>query len=321
MVALTTEGRTTMPLNLFGIAFGLAGLAGTWTASAAAGLVPSLVGDVLWFAVLVVWSGLLFRYVRTAARDDVRHPVLGPFAALVPTTGLLMGGRLAGEWLLGGRIVIAVMLVAATVFAGWFVAHLLSGGLDIDTLHAGYLLPTVAASLIGAQSAALAGWPAIAVGAFGVGILFWFLIGAILLGRLALRPALPGPLLPTMAIFSAPPAVAGNAWYTINGGTLDMIDLLLLGTMVPLLLVQLFLTPNYLRQPFAHGFWALTFTIAASGTYTIHWLAGEHATAWRPWSWLVLAVVTILIGLIAVKSSALALRKQSPQRTVTPATV
>ncbi|XVU21712.1 hypothetical protein ACQPZJ_31120 [Actinoplanes sp. CA-054009] len=303
-----------MPLNLFGIAFGLAGLAGTWTASAAAGLVPGFVGDALWWAVLVVWTTLLTRYFAKATPADLRHPILGPFAALVPTTGLLLGGRLTSTWLTGGRVVIAIMLVLATVFAGWFVAHLLSGGLDIDTLHAGYLLPTVAASLIGAQSAALAGWHAIAVGAFGVGILFWFLIGALLLGRLALRPALPGPLLPTMAIFSAPPAVAGNAWYAINGGTLDTIDLLLLGTMVPLLLVQLFLTPNYLRQPFAHGFWALTFTIAASGTYTIHWLAGEHATAWRPLSWLVLAVVTILIGLIAVKSSALALRKRSHHR-------
>ncbi|SNY42636.1 C4-dicarboxylate transporter [Paractinoplanes atraurantiacus] len=307
-----------MPLNLFGIAFGLAGLAGTWTASSAAGLVPGFVGDALWWAVLVVWLTLLGRYLVKASPADLRHPVLGPFAALVPTTGLLMGGRLAGTWLTGGRVVIAVMLVLATVFAGWFVAHLLSGGLDVDTLHAGYLLPTVAASLVGAQSAALAGWHAVAVGAFGVGILFWFLIGALLLGRLALRPALPGPLLPTMAIFSAPPAVAGNAWYAINGGTLDTIDLLLLGTMVPLLLVQLFLTPNYLRQPFAHGFWALTFTIAASGTYTIHWLTGEHATAWRPLSWLVLTVVTVLIGLIAVKSSLLALRKQSQHRAAVP---
>ncbi|GAA0481641.1 hypothetical protein Ade02nite_57120 [Paractinoplanes deccanensis] len=310
-----------MPLNLFGIAFGLAGLAGTWTAAAAADLVPALVGDALWWAVLVVWLALLVRYVTKASRDDLRHPILGPFAALVPTTGLLMGGRLAGTWLTGGRVVIAVMLVLATVFAGWFVAHLLSGGLDIDTLHAGYLLPTVAASLVGAQSAALAGWRAIAVGAFGVGILFWFLIGSILLGRLALRPALPGPLLPTMAIFSAPPAVAGNAWFAINGGHLDTIDLLLLGTMVPLLLVQLFLTPGYLRQPFAHGFWALTFTIAASGTYTIHWLAGEHATAWRPLSGLVLALVTVLIGLIAYKSSSLALRKQLRHRAAAPAAV
>ncbi|GAA0478830.1 hypothetical protein Ade02nite_40530 [Paractinoplanes deccanensis] len=307
-----------MPLNFFGIAFGLAGLAGTWTAASAADLAPAAVGDILWWAVLVVWLALVARYIARASPSDLRHPILGPFAALVPTTGLLMGGRLAGTWLTGGRIVIAVMLVLATVFAGWFVAHLLNGGLDIDTLHAGYLLPTVAASLIAAQSSALAGWHAIAVGAFAVGILFWFLIGGILLGRFALRPALPGPLLPTMAIFSAPPAVAGNAWYAINGGTLDTIDLLLLGTMVPLLLVQLFLTPSYLREPFAHSFWALTFTIAASGTYTIRWLAAENVATSRALSWFVMAVVTFLIGVIAYKSSRLALRTTSRHGPYTP---
>jgi tellurite resistance protein len=32
---------------------------------------------------------------------------------------------------------------------------------------------------------------------------------------------LPPPLLPTMAIELAPPVVAGNSWFAINGGRVD----------------------------------------------------------------------------------------------------
>ena len=43
---------------------------------------------------------------------------------------------------------------------------------------------------------------------FGVGVFFWGVMTGLLLIRLSFRPALPDPLVPTMAILVAPPAVA-----------------------------------------------------------------------------------------------------------------
>ena len=280
---MATPGR--LPLNLFGISFGLSGLSGTWTTAHAAGLTPAVIGDLLWIAAFVAW-------VVTIAR----------FAGQPGGWRALVSARVVSFWPTAGRVGVGVFLAVAAVFAGWFVGHLTRGGIDVDHLHPGYLLPTVAAGLIGGQSAATAGWHTAALGSYAVGLLFWALTGAVLLGRLALRPSLPGGLLPTMAIFAAPPAVGGNAWLAVNGGRLDTVDGLLLGTMIVLLLAQAFLIPAYARLPFTLGHWALTFTTAASGTYGIHWLTGTQVIGWRVWSWLILLVVTGIIGAIAVAS-------------------
>lgn len=306
------------PLNLFGIAFGLAGLAGTWTTATAVHLAPEVFGDLLWIAAGAVWLTLLVRYFqRPSIPTDLEHPVLGPFAALVPATGLLFGGRLAGETLLGGRILIGVMLVVGAVYAGWFLAHLLSGRLTLDDFHPGYLLPTVAAGLIAAQEAATVGWSGVAMGAFGVGVLFWGLTGAALLARLVVRP-LAGPILPTMAIFAAPPAVAGNAWFVIDGGSLGGVAQLLLGTMVVVLLLQAFVVPAYGKLPFSLGFWALTFTTAASATYGVHWLAGTAVPGWKVLAWVAVGLASGIIGTIAVASVRFVVRSARGRHHVVP---
>jgi tellurite resistance protein len=159
----------------------------------------------------------------------------------------------------------------------------------------------VAAGLIGAQSLATVGLQGAGVASFAVGILMWLLIGASLTARLAFRPALPDALIPTMAIYAAPPAVGGNAWFALSGST-DLFQHALLGTFVLLLLMQLALIPTYARLPFGLGFWALTFTTAASGTYGVHWLAATRPAGAEAWIVLILALVTLTIGWVAIRS-------------------
>lgn len=303
----TAAARRTRPaLNLFGIAFGLAGLAGTWTAAAAAGMAPDLVANVLWLVVVTTWAVLVVRYLRGSTprviASELRHPVLGPFAALVPTTALLVGARLIGINGTTGRTVVAVAGLLAVVFGTWFFANLLRGGADIDKLHSGYLLPTTAATLIGAQASAAAGWDEVAHAAFAVGILSWLLVGAVLLARLTFRPALPDALLPTFAIFSAPPAVAGNAWFTMHPGDTGVVQQALLGTFVLLIGAQVLTVPRYVRLSFTLGWWALTFTTGASATYLVHWSDETAFYGWQILAWTAVATATVIIGTIAVRS-------------------
>ncbi|WP_263427433.1 hypothetical protein [Nocardioides mangrovi] len=145
-----------VPLNAFGIAFGTAGLAGTWGAAADAGLVPRVVSDIVWVAAAAALGLVAVRYVqgvgdvRTAV-DDLRHPVLGPFAALVPATGMLLGARLLRVDRTAGEVVVLTGAVVAAVFGCWFLTGLLAGDRPLVTVHPGYLLPTTAAPLIGAR--------------------------------------------------------------------------------------------------------------------------------------------------------------------------
>ncbi|TFB83192.1 C4-dicarboxylate transporter [Cryobacterium algoricola] len=334
------------PLTSFGIPFGLSGLAGTWTMAAGVLGTPAGIGEALWLFALVAWVLVFANYLmrsRNAGgtiRGDLVDPVQAPFAALAPTTGMLLGthvavslsagsgaghpfaGALPGSpagllvWLVQG--VVVAFMVAALVFGAWSVAQLALRMRDIDTLHAGYFLPTVAAAFIAGQSAGTFGWTTLSVACIGVGLLFWMLLGALILGRMAFRPALPARLLPTFAIFSAPPAVAGNAWFASNGGRLDTLETVLLGTFVLLILVQVMMLAAYWRLGFDLGFWAFTFTAAASGTYALHWIGGAAApgagtgafvSLWASGAWVsavagtgILATVTLVVGSIAVRS-------------------
>lgn len=304
---MSATAAKAFPLNYFGIAFGLTGLAGTWTSASEALELNRAAANIVWLIAAAVWLVSLARYFRGARTPrqmlaDLEHPVLGPFASLVPTTGMLYGAALSHYAPTAGRIVVLVMFVAAVALATLLFTRLLVRQRDIDQLHAGYLLPTVAAGLIGAQSLATVGLPEVGYGSFGVGILMWLLLGAALLGRLAFRPALPAALIPTLAIFSAPPAVGGNAWFALDGGQPDLFQHALLGTFVLLILAQFALIPTYARLPFGLGFWALTFTAAASSTYGIHWLAATGGAGADVLTVVVLALATILIGWVAVRS-------------------
>ena len=92
------------------------------------------------------------------------------------------------------------------------------------------------------------------------------------------EPRLPGPLLPTMAIQMAPPAVAGVAWFAINGDQADGLALALAGYAVLMAMVQLRLVPLFRTAPFGPAWWAFSFCYAAVFLDAIHWLSAEDVS-------------------------------------------
>lgn len=308
----TTPTRTRTPVNTIGIAFGTAGLAGTWTAASALLGAPAAIGEVLWAVDAVAWVLITVRYLAgargaRAVAADLRHPVLAPFAALYPLVGSLLAAHFMPTLPVVATIGVWAMLFVTTGFGAWFVSTLLTAPRDASVLHGGYLLPTVAATLLTAQSLAVIGQRDLALGYFAVGILFWLLLGAVLLFRFVAGPALPNALLPTLAIFSAPPAVAGNAWWAMTDGEPSVVHGLLAGTMAALILPHVFLVRRYVRSASGIGMWALTFTAAASATYAVRLvMSAPDAGPFAPTSaWIAVLLATALVGAIALGSARL----------------
>jgi len=321
----TARNAARVPLSSLGIPFGLSGLAGTWTMAGAASLAPQFIAEGLWMLAAVAWIAVVANYLWRSRnrggsiRDDLRDPVQGAFASLAPTSAMLICTHYAQQLPMAGRIITGGFMAIGLLFGAWFLAELALRNRSIDAVHAGYLLPTVAAAFIVGQSAGTFGWTFLGEAAIAVGILFWLVLGTIILARIAFRPAPPAALLPTFAIFSAPPAVAGNAWFAVNGGRIDLVETMLLGTFVVLILVQLMMLGAYWRLPFTLGFWAFTFTAASSGTYTVHWLALWSGPGHELWAWLAIALATLLIGSIAVRSAVLlASRSRTDAPSVAP---
>ncbi|GAA2228983.1 hypothetical protein N1031_05990 [Herbiconiux moechotypicola] len=297
--------RVRPPLNSFGISFGLSGLAGTWSEAARSLASPQVVAEALWVLAIAAWLVTVVLILNRAPSwralaDDVRHPVLGPFTALVPLPPMIWGAHLAATDPVVGTILVWLGATASAVFGAWFVAQLLAVPRGLAAVHGGYFLPAVAASLLSAQSLAVIRQDGLALPLFGVGVLFWALVGGAVLARLMAGPELPGGLLPTLGIFSAPPAVAGNAWWVMTGGDTGAVGMLLAGSMVAVLAPHLFLLRRYLRLEFVVGFWALTFTTAASATFGLRLLAASSTSGWAmPAGWAVLGIATAVIALIA----------------------
>jgi tellurite resistance protein len=301
-----------IPPTVFGVSFGLAGLAEGWNAAARFFAVPLLVADIIWVFAAAAWAVALtvyLRYVRTLPRlrEQLRDPTFAPFTALAVVIPMLFGAALAEHARLAGVIIYVVSLVLTALLGAYLIGQWIASDLRLADWHSGYFLPTVAGGFLASVVASQLHYPSLAKVMFGYGAVSWMIIGSTLLQRLFTEPRLPVNLLPTMAIQVAPPVIAGVAWFSVNGGRVDGIALGLGGYAGLMVLVQLRLLPLYRTVPFGLSWWAFAFSYAAVFVQAIRWLAAEHVEHGQAWAYALLAVPTTA-SLILILRSAVAIR-------------
>jgi tellurite resistance protein len=315
-----TQPQVGITPNMFGISFGLAGLANCWRYAAMLGLAPALVADVLFIVTAAVWLALVVGYLSQVPRRpggwrrELTDPVLAPFVSLIPIVGIFLAIGLMPHALAAGRWLFGVFAAATTILAGWMTGQWIVGDLDLDRLHPGYVLPAVAGGLICSIGAALAGWTSLAHAFMGLGVVSWLLIGSVIMARLLFRPRLPAPLAPTLAIEVAPPALAGLAYLAITRGRVDAVALAFGGFTTLAVIVQLRLIPVYRRLSFGPAFWSFAFPYAAAATFALHWINYGRPVGYKIWAWVVLLAITaFMAALVAETTATLARHRFLPQ--------
>ena len=299
---------TRIPLNTLAIPFGLLGLAGCWSTARIAFGWNAWVAQVFWIiaAFALVWvlaaHTIRGRHAEGTLGSQLKHPAQGPTAAIVPACVTLIGAHLYPNLPDIGAVLVYVGAGTGLAFAAWLIALWIRQSIPVQSIHGGYFLPTVAAGYITAGAAAAIGNMTVAVAAFGMGTFFWVVIFTILLARLALVAPLPGPLTPTLAILVAPPAVGGMAWLAMNGRHLDRVSVVLLGSTVFMMLIQLALVPTYRRLRFSLGFWSFTFPMAAVASQVIAISDIVGYPGWQAVVIVVLIAISALVVAIALKS-------------------
>lgn len=299
---------TRIPPSFFAIPFGLAGLAVVWRVMAGSYGSPAAISDGLFIAAAVVWlplvAGSLWRVGRhpRLVFGELRDPVLSPFWALPWIVGmqLAIGFQPHGE--ATAKVVFVVFFVATILFGGWVTGQWIAGDLDETKLHPGYYFPTVAGCLIAADGAAGFGLSAAGWMSFGIGVVFWLMLGSLVLNRLMFVKMLPGPLVPTLAIELAPPALGGSAYFALHGTVPNAFAYGLAGYGVLMVLVQLRLLPVYGRLMFSPGFWAFTFPWTAAAAYALRWLHIEKPAGQSVYAGLAAGAVSLLVAAIAARS-------------------
>jgi tellurite resistance protein len=296
------------PPNFFSIPFGLCGLAAVWRGMADLQGTPEAVSGVLFIFAGVVWLVLLVaaagRIVPVPRRllEEVADPALSPFWALPTIVGMLLAVGLEPYAHGPAKVVFLVFFVVTIVFGGWVTGQWFVGELDPVRFHPGYLLPTVAGGFVGAEGCAIFGLTGLGWLSFGIGVVCWLMLGAIVVNRLLMVRMLPVPLIPTMAIELAPPAVGGVAYLQLHGAVADPVAYVFAGYTGLMMLVQLRLIPLYARTRFSPAFWSLTFAWCAAAGLAIRWLAIEHPSGETLWVTLIAAAANLLVLAIATRT-------------------
>jgi tellurite resistance protein len=295
-----------IPLNIFGMGFGLAGLATAWRIAVDQHLAPHAVSDILIALAALAWlisSVLYLRYVlaiRGALSSDLHDMTVGPFASLAVITPILLAADgIAPYSRSAAAVIIDVFIVGVVLLGGWFTGTWMRGGTDLDRLHPGYFLPTVAGGLVASAGAAEVGQQRLAQFMLGLGIICWIIVGSMILGRLIFRPPLPDALAPTMAIEVAPAAVASLAYFFSYGTRITPFVTALAGYGLLMVVAQIPLLGRYARLKFSLATWAFTFSWAAVASTLLFWIGAEHVSGGRAFSYLVLAAISVLVAAIA----------------------
>ena len=303
----TSTPTLALPISLFSIPLGLAGLGGAWTAAEDLLGASDIPATAAYALATAVWIAFTLAYVVGTVtgesgtfRMDLRHPLLGPLTAYIPVIAILLIAHYATALGVAALWLMCAAVVALTINAAALVAHWLSAPLEQDALHPGYFLPVVAGPFIASIGLASVDETRVAVAAFGVGIYFWLLLGAVITSRLFFGSPLPQQFKPVLSILLSPPGTAGLAWFVITQGQLDALQAAIGGVTLFTLLIQLFFLPDYLRLPFTTQHWVFTFPLAVLGSVGIRWAAGAAFEGWQAVAWTVLGISTASILAILV---------------------
>lgn len=307
-----------LPLGLFGIPLGLAGLGSAWSAARTGlGATPWPeevlfgAGGALWLAFTAIYLKRGWRR-KGAFQADLKHPGGGPFASLIPLVGILLAAHYSVYLPALGLWSLFAFVAALAVVATQLLAHWVTGGVTMQSIHPGYFLPVVAGPFVSSIGFTTVHAPEAALAAFGVGVFFWLVVGTVVTIRLMTGGPLPAPAVPALSAYLAAPATASVAWHVSHPGITGGLQLALIGVLLMMLLMQFLLISEYRALPFSTLFWVFTFPVATTSNYALRWLAASAVPGREIYAWVILALATAFVLTIASLTVAGLVRKSGP---------
>ncbi len=303
------------PVALFSIVMGMAGLTIAWLKAHHMGGVALEVGlglrwlsTALYLFLVAFYIGKMLRHPE-AVKADYSHPVrLNFFPAI--SIGLLLlsicwaqDAPVMAQWTWG---IGAAMHLLFTLFAmnSW-IHHT---HYDIKHANPAWFIPVVGNIIVPIAGVRFA--PAdISWFFFSIGLVFWLVLMTIVLYRLFFHEPLPIRLTPTLFILIAPPAVGFLAYVALSG-QVDAFARVLYFTALFLTLLLASNAARFFRLPFFLSAWAYSFPLAAMTIATFEMSARSGLAFYSGLSWLMLAVLSAVVALLAYKTLVAASRGQ-----------
>jgi tellurite resistance protein len=297
-------------VGMYGAVMGLAGLG--LTARAAAPVWPGVFRAPAYFtepwvlAGLVALGILIMLYATKlaqaplAVRDDFVNPLTLGFCGAFPVGMSLVAGGVGPYWPLAGQVLWWLSFALLIVFQVWGLTRLLSGGIELAQVNAGWLIIFVGGIVVPGPAIGL-GLAAPAHFAFGISATIAPILMAILFYRVIAGPPLPDALRPTWFILLVPPSLIyanGVALYP-ELGFLETLYYFALALAAALLVVS----RRFWRWPFGPPWWAFTFPLDALAYAATRFAQDHPSPLARAASGVTLLLATAFVALVLSMSA------------------
>jgi tellurite resistance protein len=303
-----------LPVSLFAIVMGTAGLAIAWKKAHHVLALPSGIWQAiaatatLLFAFLaVVYALKLVRHPKAVAAERA-HPIRVNFFPTISIGILLLSivwadeypAVAAGLWAAGAILHLGFTLMA---MSSW-IHHT---HYEIKHANPAWFIPVVGNIIVPVVGVRFA--PAeVSWFFFSVGFVFWVVLLTIVMYRLFFHEPLPARLTPTLFILLAPPAV-GFIAYTALSAPLDAFARVLYYTALFLTLLLASNARRFLRVPFFISAWAYSFPLAAMTIASFVMYAKTGLALFSAIAVVLLAVLSTIVGWLVTMTVQTAARR------------
>lgn len=288
-----------LPVNLFASVMGIAGLSIAWRqASQEFGVTPLIsaaAGILAIIVFLVLSAGYLVKAIQhpDTVRAEFRHPVAGNFFGTITIAILLLSSVVAQLNQPLAQVIWIAGTIATIALCFTIASRLLQGKIDAGHAVPAWFIPGVATLDI---AVAGGGMPMpwaheVNLFALAVGTMIALLFFTMIMSRMIHHEPLPAGMVPSLLILMAPFEV-GFLAYTNFTQRVDTFSGLLFYFG---LFIFLTLAPKVFRKgiPFASGWWAISFPMAALASAALKYSMFVQA-------WPVTVIAIILLAMLSI---------------------
>ena len=294
---------------MYGAVMGLAGLG--LTSRAAATVWPGVLRAPAYFTEPWVLAGLLAMLIllvlyaikliqnARAVREDFVNPLTLGFCGAFPVGMSLVAGGVGAYLPSLGRNLWWLSFALLLAFQVWGLARLLSGGIALGEINAGWLILFVGGIVLPGPALSL-GLAAPAHFSFGISATIAPILMAILFYRALSGPAFPDAFRPTWLILLVPPSLIyanGIALYP-QLGFLETLYYFALALAAALAIVSW----RFWRWPFGPAWWAFTFPLDALAYAATRYAQDHPAPLWRALCAATLLLAACSVALVLVRT-------------------
>lgn len=292
-----------LPVPLFAIVMGLAGLALAWQRAETLQQLPVRASGVFGLLAAACFAIVAAAYALKIARypaevvKELRHPVRVNFFAAI-SIGMVLLATLAHE--VAPAFAAALWTVAAALHLT-FTLYVVNAWIHRTGIEVGHVSPAWFIPVVGNVLLPIAGARFHPIELswffFSIGLVFWVVLLTIVMHRLFFHAPLPERLAPTLFILVAPPAVACVAYVTLTGAV-DAFARILYYTALFLTMLLASNALRFLRSRFFLSAWAYSFPLAAITIATFLMAHRVGGTVFTVLGMALLSVSTLVVAVL-----------------------